>query len=105
MRATKSSARTKNRLARTRRKPVSGIRSRQIFGEVALTRLQHDEPISASDPETGIQLHYRFCHLAGGRLSLSHGPLDDRVLTIGCGERDLNLVATILLDGIKARLG
>lgn len=58
----------------------------------------------ATDPDTGIELHYRFEHLAGGRLCLSGGLLRDRVLSVGCEPDDINTVATILLDGLKVHL-
>jgi len=83
---------------------VAALQSRPVFSEAALRCLARDEPVTAQCPETGIALHYRFCHLAGGRLSLSEGLLGRDVLTVGCDEGDLNRVATVLLDGLKARL-
>lgn len=83
---------------------MSVLPSRQVFREAALCCLERDEPIAARCPETGIALHYRFCHVVGGRLSLSEGLLGSDVLTVGCDEGELNLVATVLLDGLRVRL-
>lgn len=41
---------------------------RRIFREGALARLTYDEPVTATDADTGIQFHYRFEDMAGGRL-------------------------------------
>lgn len=57
------------------------------------------------DGETGIELHYRFEHLAGGRLRMTGGLLPDRMLSVGCEPDDLNLIATIMLAGVRAQLG
>lgn len=50
-----------------------------------------------------IALHYRFEGHAGGMLRIFGGPLRDRAIAVGCDPDDLNLVATIMLDGIKAQ--
>ncbi len=59
----------------------------------------------ARDRETDIELHYRFEHLAGGRLRMTGGLLRDRMLSVGCEPDDLNLIATIMLSGVRAQLG
>jgi hypothetical protein len=58
-----------------------------------------------TDSDTGIRLHYRFEHCAGGKLRLTGGLLGDRILAVGCEADDLNTVATVMLAGLKARLG
>lgn len=83
---------------------MATIKVRQIFSAWALARLEHDEPVMTQDRDTGIELHYRFEHPVGGRLRLSGGTLGDHVLSIGCDGDDLNTVATIVLDGLKAHL-
>lgn len=83
---------------------MTAIKVRQIFSASALARLAFDETIAAQDRDTGIDLHYRFEQLVGGRLRFSSGILGDHALTIGCDEHDLNTVATIVLDGLKAQL-
>ena len=79
------------------------VTPRHIFGEAALARLQCDEPIAATDAGTGITLHYRFEHAAGGKLRLTGGVLGDTIIAVGCDADDLNLIATILLAGFAPR--
>jgi hypothetical protein len=76
-----------------------------VFNEAVLARLQYDEPITACDRASGIGLYYRFDHAVGGRLSLAGGILADDVLSLGCEPGDINRVATVLLDGLKAQMG
>jgi hypothetical protein len=83
---------------------VPAIKARQIFSDAALARLEYDEPVMARDRDTGIELHFRFEHLVGGRLRLSGGALGDHTLSIGCDDHDVNTLATIVLDGLKAHL-
>ena len=78
---------------------------RKIFGDNALARLGHDEPVMITDRDTGIELHYRFEHCAGGKLRLTGGLLGDQILAVGCEADDLNTIATVMLAGLKARLG
>lgn len=80
---------------------MPAINVRQIFSEMALARLQHDEPVATRDPETGIDLCFRFEHRVGGRLQLSGGSLGDQLIAVGCDEGDLNTVATMLIDGLR----
>lgn len=82
---------------------TGAIRARAVFGRQALARISHDEPATAHDAATGVDLHYRFEHAAGGVLRLRGGPLGDDTLAVGCDEHCLELVATLLLDGIRAR--
>lgn len=77
---------------------------RRIFSEGSLARLTFDEPVTTADAETGIQLHYRFEDMAGGRLRMTGGLLRDQLVSVGCQPDDLNLVATIMLSGLKAHL-
>lgn len=78
------------------------IKVRQIFSDCALARLKCNEPVAAHDAETGVDLHFRFEHAVGGQLRLSGAGLGSQTLGIGCDENDLNMVATLMLDGIKA---
>lgn len=83
---------------------MTELRARHVFSHVSLARLSYDEPVQARDAETGIDLHYRFEHAIGGRLRLTGGPLADRLICVGCDPDDINLVATLLLDGLKAQM-
>ena len=85
----------------TRSDGQSGCRA---SSKAALARLQFDEPVAVRDPETGIELHYRFEHLGGGRLRLSGSTLNGEVLSVGCEPGDINRVSTIMLDGLKTQL-
>lgn len=58
----------------------------------------------ATDPDTGIELHYRFEHLAGGKLRLSGGMLRNQLVSVGCEPDDINTIATIMLAGLKVQL-
>lgn len=78
-------------------------RARPVFREVTLSRLLYDEPVSTQDAATGITLHYRFEEHAGGKLRMTGGRLEKRVIAVGCDPDDFNLVATLLLDGLKAQ--
>ena len=83
---------------------MTQIRVRAIFSQSTLARLNFDEPVSAGDAETGIELHYRFEDALGGRLRLTGGLLRQRVLSVGCDPDDINAIATIMIDGLKAQL-
>jgi hypothetical protein len=80
-------------------------KARAVFSDAARVRLlTTDAPIGTVDPETGYALTYRFEAMAGGVLRISGGTMGDRVLAVGCDPEELNLVATLLLDGLKVRL-
>jgi hypothetical protein len=83
---------------------VTRLTARPIFSQSTLARLNYDEPVSACDAETGIELFYRFEHGIEGRLRLTGGPLSKDVVSVGCDPDDINLVATLLLDGLKFQL-
>jgi len=44
-------------------------------------------------------------HAIGGRLRLTGGLLRDDTLSIGCDPDDINMIATIMLAGLKVQLG
>jgi hypothetical protein len=76
--------------------------TRAVFSDAARVRLMAtDMPITALDPETGCSLNYRFEAHAGGVLRLTEGALGDKVLAVACEPEDLNLVASLLLAGLK----
>jgi len=83
---------------------VSDLRVRPIFSPTTLARLNYDEPLSACDPDTGIELFYRFEDGLGGRLRLTGGPLGHAVLWVGCDPDDINRVASLLIDGITSQM-
>ena len=83
---------------------MNGLLIRQVFSHLTLARLAYDEPVMATDRDTNIELHYRFEELAGGRLQLTGGLLRDQMLSVGCEPDDINTIATIMLDGLKAQL-
>ncbi len=83
---------------------MSRIPARPIFSQVTLARLAYDEPVSAHDDETGIVFEYRVDPSLGGRLQLSGGLLRDDTLSVGCEPDEINLIATILLAGLKMQL-
>ncbi|HRD78061.1 MAG TPA: hypothetical protein PK264_19325 [Hyphomicrobiaceae bacterium] len=81
------------------------LRARAVFSDAARVRLETtDEPIQAHDSVTGIDLHYRFETHAGGVLRLTGGPIGEGTLAVGCEPESLNLIATILLDGLKVQI-
>ena len=81
------------------------LRARAVFSDAARARLETtDEPIRAHDPATGIDLHYCFETHAGGVLRLTGGPIGQGTLAVACEPESLNLVATLLLDGLNARI-
>lgn len=80
------------------------LRARPIFSSSTLARLNFGEPVTAHDPDTGIDLSYGFEDVFEGRLRLKAGLLRDQALCVGCDPDDINLSATLLLDGIKAQL-
>ena len=80
---------------------LSTLDAGAVFSDAALARLACDEPITAHDSETSVDLSYRFEHHAGGVLRLSGGRLGDRILVLGCDETDVNLAAGLLLAGLK----
>lgn len=82
----------------------STVLTRAVFSDAARVRLMTtDEPITAHDPATGCTLSYRFEAHVGGVLRLFDGPLGDRVLAVGCDPYTLDLVAGLLLDGLKVQ--
>ncbi len=85
-------------------KPIVTSKSRAVFSDAARDRFStSDLPIMAVDDDTGVTLTYRFEPHAGGMLRLTGGPIGAQVIVVGCEEPDLNLVATLLIDGLKAR--
>ena len=84
---------------------MTRIHVRQIFSHNTLARLAYDEPVSTHDADTGIELHYRFEHAIGGRLRLTGGLLRSEIVSIGCDPDDINMIATIMLAGLKVQLG
>lgn len=84
---------------------MNALQVRPVFSKVSLARLTNDEPVTVIDEGTGIELHYRFEELAGGRLRLAGGLLGDDMLCVGCEPDDINKIATILLAGLAPRPG
>lgn len=80
------------------------LQPRRIFSQLVLARLAFDEPIMAHDHETGIELHYRFEQRTTGTLRLTAGPLGREVLAVDCDPDDINMVATLLVDGIRCQM-
>lgn len=83
---------------------MTRLTARPIFSQSTLARLICDEPVSACDAETGIELFYRFEDGFQGRLRLTGGLLHKDVVSVGCDPDDINLIATFLLDGLKFQL-
>lgn len=83
---------------------MTRLTARPIFSQSTLARLICDEPVSACDAESGIELFYRFEDGFQGRLRLTSGPLSKNVVSVACDPDDINLVATLLLDGLKFQL-
>lgn len=79
------------------------VQARQIFSHSKLVRLGYDEPVSVRDTDTGIELYYHCDLLVGGILRLTGGLLRDEVVTVACEPDDINAIATIMLDGLKAQ--
>lgn len=80
---------------------ITGL-SRAVFSDAARDcLLATDAPIATVDAETGCSLNYRFEAAVGGVLRITSGPLGHRVVAVGCDPDDLNLVATLLLDGLS----
>jgi len=84
---------------------VADITVRSVFSAQVLARLAYDEPVMARDHDTGIELHFRFEHLSGGKLRMAGGLLRNRMLSVGCEPDDINMIATIMLAGVTAQLG
>lgn len=81
---------------------VVTLSERAVFSRAAVEQCAEcDRPDSARDAETEIDFSYRFEAFAGGRLALSGGVLGSQVVVVDCDVEDLNLVATLLIDGIK----
>ena len=80
------------------------LRARPVFSQSTLARLNFGEPVQAYNADTGIELSYGFEDVFEGRLRLKGGVLHDQTLCVGCDPDDINLTATLLLDGIKAQL-
>ncbi len=82
------------------RSSITG-KARAVFSDAARVRLlTTDTPIVAVDPVTDCTLSYRFEH-AGGVLRITDGCLGRDVVAVGCEPDDLNIVATLLLDGLR----
>jgi len=75
-------------------------RTRPIFSDALLRQLDCDQPIIAIDKPSGLTLAYRFNAHVGGCLTVSGDDLV-RSVTVGVDSGDINLVATLLLDGLK----
>lgn len=73
---------------------------RQVFSDALLSQLLCDQPIITKDQASGITLSYRFNPHAGGQLMFTGGDLAWPV-SLGVEDDDINLVATIMLDGFK----
>lgn len=74
--------------------------ARAVFSEAARARLPYDEPVTATDPDTGIRLLYR---PADGTLTLYDGPLGDRAVVAPCAEADLESTARHWLGRLPER--
>lgn len=74
--------------------------SRAVFSDAARACLQHDEPITAHDPATGISLTYR---PDDATLTLWGGRLGDRIRQVVCTEAELDITARKLLDQLARR--
>ncbi len=74
--------------------------ARAVFSEAARARLPYDEPVTATDPDTGIRLIYR---PADGTLTLYDGLLGDAVEMMTCVEGDLEAAARGSLDRLTRR--
>ena len=72
---------------------------RQVFSGAQLGQLLCDQPIMTTDADNGLTLSYRFNGL-GGQLIICGDDLACPI-AIGVDEQDLNLVATLILDGLK----
>lgn len=83
---------------------MTEVHVRPIFSQTTLARLNYDEPVSACDPHTGIEVFYRFEDGLGGRLRLTGGPLGKQVIAVGCDPDDINTVASLLIDGVRFQM-
>ena len=72
---------------------------RQVFSGAQLGQLLCDQPILTTDADSGLTLSYRFNGLCG-QLTICSDDLSSPI-AIGVDERDINLVATLILDGLK----
>ncbi len=78
--------------------------ARAVFPHAARVAFHEgDQPLITHDPTTGVDLSYRFEPGMGGVLRLTGGAIGDRTLTLGCDEADLESVAGLLLEGLRAR--
>ncbi len=81
------------------------LTARAVFPDAARVAFADtDQPITTHDAVTGITLTYRFEPHAGSVLRLTGGPIGQSILTVACDEADLDLVATLLLDGIARQM-
>ena len=78
----------------------AGFHVRQVFSDALLSQLLCAQPIMTVDRQSGITLSYRFNPHAGGQLMFTDGDLACPV-SLGVDEGAINLVATIMLDGLK----
>jgi len=78
--------------------------ARAVFPHAARVAFHEaDQPLYAHDPATGVDLTYRYEPLIGGVLRLTGGTVGHRTIALGCDEDDLERVAGLLLDGVRAR--
>jgi ABC-type taurine transport system ATPase subunit len=78
--------------------------ARAVFSDAARDcLLETDQPIEAVDAATRCRLSYRVEAVVGGVLRIHDGTLGGKVLAVASDPDDLNLVATLLLDGLAQR--
>lgn len=75
------------------------ISVRQIFSEAQLRQIEYDQPLIAKDDHSGITLSYRFNGLFG-QLLFTGDNLASPV-SVGVDESDINLISTLIIDGLK----
>jgi len=80
----------------------TALRVRAIFSDALLAQLDCDQPIMTTDRASGLTLAYRFEAHAGGLLTVTGDDLA-RSVTVGVDGGDINLVATLILDGLKCQ--
>ncbi len=78
---------------------------RDIFSAVTLEQIECDWPVTVRDPATGIDITHRSEPHTSGSLTFSGGLLGAGTIRTACAPDDINLIATLLLDGIKCQLG
>jgi hypothetical protein len=79
-------------------------KARAVFSDAARVAFEEaDQPMTATDAATRCRLTYRFEGHAGGVLRIADGPLGRHVVSVGCDPDDLNLIATLLLEGLHSQ--